>query len=67
MAKAGVGFAGLILGDTNPVMVQGAVTAGIPIAAGFAPELIESVRTGDLIELDPQNRVLRILERARAE
>jgi len=64
MAKAGIGFAGLVLGDTNPVMVQGAVTAGIPIAAGFAPELLDIVRTGDLLELDPQTHALRIIERA---
>ncbi|MBK0419067.1 DUF126 domain-containing protein [Leucobacter sp. CSA1] len=66
MAKRGIGFAGLILGDTNPVMVQGAVTAGIPIAAGFDVELLETVRTGDLIELDPEQRTLRIIERLRS-
>lgn len=64
MRKRGVGFAGLVLGDTNPVMVQGAVTAGIPIAAGFDPELLTAVRTGDLVELDPAARTLRIIERA---
>lgn len=63
MRKLGVGFAGLVLGDTNPVMVQGAVTAGIPIAAGFDPAMLDDIRTGDLIELDPTAHTLRILER----
>lgn len=63
MEKRGVGFAGLVLGDTNPVMVQGAVTAGIPIAAGFDPLVIETIQTGDLVELDPASKTLRIMER----
>lgn len=64
MAKREVGFAGLVLGDTNPVMVQGSVTAGIPIAAGFSPELLSTVRTGDLVELDPESRTITIIEPA---
>lgn len=56
MARLGICFAGLLLGSTNPVMVQGAVRAGIPIAAGFDPKLIECLRNGDVIRLDPPKR-----------
>lgn len=53
MTDLGVGFAGLVFGEVNPVMVQGAVTAGIPIGAGFGATVLEQVRTGDRVILDP--------------
>ncbi|WP_181148268.1 MULTISPECIES: aconitase X swivel domain-containing protein [unclassified Arthrobacter] len=62
MGSRQVGFAGLILGRTNPVMVQGAVTAGIPIAAGISEAFFATVKTGDLIELCPDEKTVRILE-----
>lgn len=49
-------FAGLVFGDTNPVMVQGAVAAGIPILAGIETEFFDEVRSGDSLQLDPANR-----------
>lgn len=61
MADLGVGFAGLVFGNVNPVMVQGAVTAGIPIAAGFDPTLLELIRTGDRVKIDPVAKTLTIL------
>lgn len=60
MKARGVGFAGLIFGVTNPVMVQGAVTAGLPIAAGVDPEAFDVLKTGDLVRLDPTARILTI-------
>ena len=44
IADLGICFAGLVLGNINPAMVQGAVIAGIPIAAGFDPQLLESLK-----------------------
>lgn len=61
MKGRGVGVAGLLFGATNPVMVQGAVTAGIPIAAGVGPELFQLLGTGDLVRLDPSSKTLTIL------
>ena len=43
----------LIFRRTNPVMVQGAVLAGIPIMHGLEPDPIEVVATGDLLHLLP--------------
>lgn len=61
MADLGVGFAGLVFGQVNPVMVQGAVTAGIPIAAGFDPDLLKHLKTGDRVMLDPGSRQIVLL------
>lgn len=55
--------AGLLFGATNPVMVQGAVTASITIAAGVDPDFFNNVATGDTIRLDPQRRQVVILPR----
>lgn len=56
MRGRGVGFAGLVFGDVNPVMVQGAAAAGIPILAGIDPAIFEAVRTGALIRVEPARR-----------
>lgn len=66
IAEKGFGLKGLVFGKLNPVMVQGAVFAGMPIAEGWSPNALEVIRTGDLVELDPQARVLRVIERAPA-
>jgi hypothetical protein len=65
MVQRGVGFAGLVLGDTNPVMVQGSVTAGIPIASGLSAEDLALIHTGDLVELDPAAKTLTVLPQER--
>ena len=59
------GFApkALVFGRTNPVMVQGAVFAGITITEGWEPDALAWVRTGDVVRVDPKTRTLRILER----
>lgn len=61
MRGLGVGFAGLIFGDVNPVMAQGAVTAHIPIAAGVDPAIFDQVTTDDLVRLHPAERSVTLL------
>lgn len=56
MRAKGVGIAGLVLGRANPVMVHGAVTAGIPILVGVDDEIFSAVRTGDRVVLEPAAR-----------
>jgi uncharacterized protein len=63
MAGAGVGPCALIFGHVNPVMVQGAVTAGIPVVAGVDPALFIEIRTDDLLRVDPQARTVQLLGR----
>jgi predicted aconitase with swiveling domain len=56
-----------IFGVTNPVMVQGAVFAGIPITEGWSPHPREVVQTGDWVRVDPQNKRIEVLKRKRLE
>ncbi|ANY09434.1 aconitase X swivel domain-containing protein [Pseudonocardia sp. HH130630-07] len=55
MRGLGVGPSGLVFGAVNPVMVQGAVTAGIPIVAGVDPAFFDDVRSGDRIRISPRS------------
>ena len=51
----------LVFGVTNPVMVQGAVFAGITITEGWLPHPREVVKTGDWVRVDPARRLIEIL------
>lgn len=61
MRDLGVGPVGLVFGATNPVMVQGAVTAGLPILAGADPAFFDAVTTGATLRLEPSNRVVALV------
>ena len=61
MAGEGVGPAALVFGHVNPVMVQGAVTAGIPILAGVDPAFFTDVGVDDLVRVDPAARRVEVL------
>ena len=50
-----------IFGVTNPVMVQGAIFAGIPITAGWTPHPRGVVKTGDRVRVDPARRMIEVL------
>ena len=52
----------LVFGRLNPVMVQGAVLAKLPIAEGLAADALHRIRSGDLVEFDPQQRCVRLLQ-----
>lgn len=56
----GIAPKALVFGKLNPVMVQGAVLAGMPIMEGWDRDLLALVRTGDTVRLDPQARTLTI-------
>lgn len=61
MAARKVCFAGLLLGVTNPVMVQGAVRAGVPIGAGWDIDMLEALNTGDIIRFDPGRHLVTLI------
>ncbi|TNC25724.1 aconitase X swivel domain-containing protein [Amycolatopsis alkalitolerans] len=61
MAELGIGPCGLVFGAVNPVMVQGAVTAKIPIVAGVDSAFFDAVRNGDTVRLDPAARQVTIV------
>lgn len=62
MKGQGVGFAGLVFGLINPVMVQGAVTAGVPIFAGVDEAIFDALHTGDRVRLDPGTKTVTVLD-----
>ena len=66
MQGRGVGFAGLIFGEVNPVMVQGAAAAGVPIVAGVDQEIFAALQNHQRIRLDPVARRITIFEPAAA-
>jgi predicted aconitase with swiveling domain len=53
----GIAPAGLVFGRLNPVMVQGAVLAGIPIAEVRGVDLIKVLKTGDVVRLEPAEQI----------
>lgn len=57
-----IGFAGLVFGQVNPVMVQGAVTARVPIFAGIEEAIFEVLVTGDRVRLDPTSKTVTVLD-----
>lgn len=59
----GIAPAAFVFGVTNPVMVQGAVFAGITITEGWTPSPEGLIRTGDRVRVDPGRRVIELLER----
>ena len=52
-----------IFGVTNPVMVQGAVFAGITITEGWNPDPREVIQSGDWVRVDPVRRIIELLRR----
>ena len=52
----------LVFGTTNPVMVQGAIFAGITLTEGWAPPPYDQIGAGDWVRVDPQRRVLELLQ-----
>ncbi len=59
----GIAPRALVFGITNPVMVQGAVFAGIAITEGWSRPPAEWVRSGDWVRVDPARRLIEVLKR----
>jgi predicted aconitase with swiveling domain len=56
----------LVFGRTNPVMVQGAVLAGLTLLDGVTPDPVAALRTGDLVQVDPGRLRITVLQRPAA-
>ena len=52
-----------VFGEVNPVMVQGAVFAGITLTEGWSPSPYDCMRTGDWVRVDPERLVVEVLGR----
>ncbi|WP_066709809.1 aconitase X swivel domain-containing protein [Curvibacter delicatus] len=62
LLNKGIAPKALVFGKLNPVMVQGAVLARMPVMEGWDQDLLQMVRTGDLVRLDPQAKTITILD-----
>ena len=50
-----------VFGVLNPVMVQGAVLAGLPIMEGGYDDLFKMVKSGDQLLIDPSRKSITLL------
>ncbi|MGH3740008.1 MAG: aconitase X swivel domain-containing protein [Micromonosporaceae bacterium] len=62
LREMGIAPRGFVFTTVNPVFVQGAVHAGLPILHGFADDPVKLLSTGDLVRLDPAACVLTVME-----
>jgi len=53
-----------VFGVTNPVMVQGAVFAGITLTEGWDRNPQTCIHTGDWVRVDPTRKLIEVLRRA---
>lgn len=60
MVERGLAPAGLLFNRVNPILAQGAVFAGLPLMDRFAGDVTEKIRTGDVLELDPAEGLVRV-------
>lgn len=50
----------LVFGKLNPVMVQGAVLAGLTITEAWSEDLLSILKNGDHLRIDPEKKLLEI-------
>ena len=63
LASKNIAPKAIVFGKTNPVMVQGAVFAGITITEGWSEDPSRVFQTGDVVRVDPQGKRVELLER----
>lgn len=59
----GIAPRALCFGVTNPVMVQGAIFAGMTITEGWSQDPLQCLRTGDIVRVDPVQRLIELVSR----
>ncbi|HXI15892.1 MAG TPA: DUF126 domain-containing protein [Chloroflexota bacterium] len=64
MVARGMAPLAILFRETNPVMVQGAVLAGVTMLHRLTPDPVETIRTGDRLRIDPSSGTVEILNRA---
>mgnify|MGYP005860243489 CR=1 FL=1 len=63
MKSRGVAPAALIFRTANPIMVQGAVLAGISLMDRLEPDPVTTLRTGDYVRVRPRLGLVEVLHR----
>jgi predicted aconitase with swiveling domain len=62
----GIAPRALVFGEVNPVMVQGAIFAGLTLADGLSPSDADALATGMWVRVDPGRCVIEILRKRRS-
>ncbi|MCW5605057.1 MAG: DUF126 domain-containing protein [Burkholderiales bacterium] len=60
----GIAPKAFVFGVTNPVMVQGAVFAGITITEGWSRRPRDAICTGDTVRVDTRKKTVTVIRRA---
>lgn len=60
LASRGLAPRAMLFDLANPVMVQGAVAAEIPIMDGFEGSIVEALHTDDRVAVDPACRTVQV-------
>ncbi len=60
----GIAPRAFVFGVTNPVMVQGAVFAGITITEGWSKSPYDTIKTGDIVRVDPVRKTVSVIRRS---
>ena len=66
MVERGVAPLAILFRATNPVMVQGAVLAGLPLLHRLTPDPVRALRSGDRLRVDPAAGTVEVLAAAGA-
>ncbi|MEO8751520.1 MAG: DUF126 domain-containing protein [Casimicrobiaceae bacterium] len=66
LVHKGIAPKALVFGKLNPVMVQGAVLAKIPITEGWSENALDLIANQDVIRVDPQARTITLVRKAAA-
>ena len=61
MTSRGIAPLALVFNSVNPVLVQGAALAGLPMLAGFDEDITVAIPCGSKVEVNPGIRVLTVL------
>src|SRR6476620_2975436 len=62
MTSRGVMPLALVFNSVNPILVQGAVLADLPMLAGFDEDITAAILSGAEVEVNPSMRVLTVLK-----
>ena len=62
MASRGVIPLALVFNSVNPILVQGAALADLPMLAGFDEDITAAVPNGGEVEVNPSMSMLTVLK-----
>ncbi len=63
MVRRGTCPAGFIFGRTNPVMVQGAVLAGVALMHDLDPDPLSVIQMGDQVKMIPEDGIVEVIRK----